>query len=420
MKTRLIISIFLSLAVANSRAQNILKLSIKEAENLFIKNNYQLILSKYDIDLAKADVITARLFENPVLNHDNSLYNHINKKFFEVSGQYGQFTTQLSQLIRLAGKRNKGIKLAELNTKSEEYQYYDLMRTLKFQLYTSFYKVNQLQNSSKLYQIQIDYLTRILKTAEIQLKQGNVAIKDVVNLKSTLYELNHDLVGILNEKEEVINELKLLIGVEAPTIVETLTDTFSSKINIPPYQALIDSAKNNRADLKVLNIGIKLAEQNIKIQKANAIPDINLSLTYDLNGSSPDKYTGIGLSLPLPLFNRNQGEIAKSKISLKTSTIQVQQLEQNINVELIKTWQKASLIQNQFKAIDKDFMADYSKLFDEMSKNLLKHNISMMEFLDFYERYKNNTMLFNQMEFEIENIKAEINYVTGTTIYKYE
>ncbi|WAC40467.1 TolC family protein [Pedobacter sp. SL55] len=103
-------------------AQDTLKLNVAEAEKLFVANNYQLLLAKYEIEQAKADVITAKLFDNPEISHENLFYNHETKRFLETSFATGQFSTQISQLFKLAGKRNKSIKLANTAVKLEEFE----------------------------------------------------------------------------------------------------------------------------------------------------------------------------------------------------------------------------------------------------------------------------------------------------------
>ena len=402
-------------------AQDTLKLSITDAEKRFLANNYQLLLAKYEIEQAKADVITARLFDNPEISHENLFYNRETKRFLETSFATGQFNTQISQLFKLAGKRNKQIKLAQTAVKMEEYAYYDLMRTLRFQLRYNFFKLHGLQQSAKTFSRQIKALEQLLQVSNKQLALGNIAQKDIIRIKSLLYNLQVERQQMLTEIAELGTELKLLTQISPNIIIETVdgdTQQLATHSTLLPYTTLLDSAMNNRVDLKNSQMAISYAQQNLKLQKANAIPDVQLSLAYDLKGNYPEKYTGIGISMPIPLFNRNQGEIKKAKIAIEAQQATHQQLENTLANEVFKAYQNANRIEELYAGMDNHFGADYQKLIDEVTVNFSKRNISLLEFLDFYEAYKDHVLQYNQLLFERKNAKEEINFVTGTSIYK--
>ncbi|WP_113661537.1 TolC family protein [Pedobacter nanyangensis] len=400
-------------------AQDTLKLSISDAEKRFLANNYQLLLAKYEIEQAKADVITARLFDNPEISHENLFYNHETKRFLETSFATGQFNTQISQLFKLAGKRNKQIKLAQTAVKMEEYEYYDLMRTLRYQLRHNFFKLHGLQQSVKTYSLQIKALEQLLQVSNKQLALGNIAQKDIIRIKSLLYNLQVERQQMLAEIADLGTELKLITQISPNMVIETVLETDRPKqTTLLPYATLLDSAMNNRVDLKNSQMAITYAQQNLRLQKANAIPDVQLSLAYDLKGNYPEKYTGIGISMPIPLFNRNQGEIKKAKIAIEAQQATHQQLENALANEVFKAYQNASRVEELYANMDNNFGADYQKLIDEVTINFSKRNISLLEFLDFYEAYKDHVLQYNQLLFERNNAKEEINFVTGTSIYK--
>ncbi|MDQ8006206.1 MAG: TolC family protein [Pedobacter sp.] len=402
-----------------SIAQDTLKLSITEAEKLFVINNYQLLLAKYEIEQAKADVITAKLFDNPEITHENLLYNHETKRFLETSYATGQFNTQVSQLFKLAGKRNKSIQLANTAVKLEEFEYFDLMRTLRYQLRSTFFKLHTAQQSAKIYGSQGKALEQLLKASDKQLSLGNIANKDIIRIKSLLYSLQAEYHQINTEIDELSAELKLLTQVNSNTIIETVViDEQQAKPSPLAYTLLLDSAKTNRIDLKSAQTAITYAQQNLKLQKANAIPDVQLSLVYDLKGSYPEKYTGIGISIPIPLFNRNQGEIKKAKIAIEAQQTVYNQVENTLSNEVFKALQNIQRIESLFAGRDQEFNQDYQKLIDEVTNNFAKRNISLLEFLDFYESYKESVLQFNQLQYERINAKEEINFVTGTSIFK--
>ena len=127
-----------------------LSIKLDSAEKLFLGGNFILLAQKYNIQAQKALEIQAKLYPNPNLSVYYSLYNTQTKKFLPVgtgtSG--GELSGQISQLVYLAGHRNKQVRIAEANTRIAEYQFYDLIRTLKYTLRTDFYNIYFLLHSA--------------------------------------------------------------------------------------------------------------------------------------------------------------------------------------------------------------------------------------------------------------------------------
>ncbi|WP_316795699.1 TolC family protein [Pedobacter agri] len=398
-----------------------LKLDLKQAEILFLKNNFELLASNYQIDQAKAEVITAKLFDNPELEYENLFYNHETKKFLQTSFEYGQYAASISQLVKLAGKRNKNIKLAQTGIKLAELEYFDLLRTLKFELRNTFYKTYFSAQSVKVYEDQIKSTQSLLKAYDIQLKAGNVALKDVIRIKSLIIGLKSEQANLLNDLEDHYKDLRLLCGLEPNSILKLSVSTAAErnlKLDQIPYSTLLDSARTNRADLKLAKTDLEYNELNLKLQKAMAIPDVEISLAYDLKGNYPEKYTGIGLKIPIPLFNRNQGEIKKARVGIDAATSNIKKQELILSNEVFNSYQTALRNEKLLSEIDPSFNGDFNKIVNGLIKNFRERNISLIEFLDLYESYKENILQINNLEFEKMSSREELNYVTGANIFK--
>lgn len=414
--------LFLTLVARGAFAQSdTLSLNLSQAERLFLKNNFDLLAGNYEIDKAKAEIITAKLFENPTLEYENLFYNHETKKILQTSYAHGQYAGSISQLFKLAGKHNKNIKLAQTGVKLAESEYFDLLRTLKFELVNTFYKTYFAAQSVKVYQEQISSTDQLLKAYDLQLKMGNVAAKDMIRIKSLLINLKAEQAGLLNELEDHYKDLKLLCGINSATSIALILDQTDLKfpsLDKIPYKALLDSARANRADLKLAKTNLLYNESNLRLQKAMAIPDIEIGLSYDLKGNYPEKYTGLGIKIPIPLFSRNQGEIKKAQIGITAANMNIKKQEALLENEVFNSYKTALRIEKLFSEIDPTFSADFDTLVSGLIKNFKARNISLIEFLDLYDAYKENTLQLNKLQFERMNTRAELNYVTGANLFK--
>ncbi|PZP44503.1 MAG: TolC family protein, partial [Pseudopedobacter saltans] len=117
-----------------------LSLTLDAVDGKFISNNLSLLAQRYNIDVQKAQVIQAKLYPNPNVSVDQIAYNQHSKSILPFS-QNGEFTAAVSQLIILAGKRNKSVKLAQANVTLSEVQFMDLVRTLKYAVHSDFYNL---------------------------------------------------------------------------------------------------------------------------------------------------------------------------------------------------------------------------------------------------------------------------------------
>ena len=246
-RTGTLIFLLLGIFTTITHAQtDTLKLNLPQAEALFLKQNFDLLAANYQIDQAKAEIITARLFDNPELEYENLLYNHETGKFLQTSYAYGQFAGSVSQLIKLAGKRNKNIKLAQSGVRMAEMEYFDVQRTLKFELQNTFYKAYFTAQSVNVFDEQIKSTQMLIKAYETQLKAGNVALKDVIRIKSLLIGLQAEQTNLLNELEDQYRDLRMLCGL-APNANLSLA-LASAEPDLPlnqiPYLTLLDSARN--------------------------------------------------------------------------------------------------------------------------------------------------------------------------------
>ena len=409
------------LPVSGAFSQHPQALTLPQAEQLFLRNNASLIAQRFQIEQSKADIITARLFENPELSYENLLYNHETRKFLQTSQASGQYTASITQLFKLAGKRNKDIRVAETASKMEAIVYEDLIRTLRFELRSTFYQGYFAVRNLELYEQLISALKQLLAASEQQLKLGNIAGKDVIRIKSRLYSLQLEQVNSQNDLEILEGRLKLLTGFQADDQLRLdgqgiETGRFSiQKVSFP---VLLDSAKHNRKDLYLAKTGLNYAQQLLAVQKAKAVPDVAISLNFDLKGNYPENYTGIGISVPLPLFNRNQGEIKKARISIDAATAEITKKEAEVATELFASYQSALKIEELFRQIDPEFKGNFELLMAGVIKNYKERNISLLEFLDFYDAYKDSTQQLNELSARLMTTIEDLNYQTGTNIFK--
>ncbi|HMI61335.1 MAG TPA: TolC family protein, partial [Puia sp.] len=249
----LIFGSFFSLSVWAQPHQDTLRLSLPEAEKMFLDSNLQLLAQRYNIDANKALVIQARLWPNPNFSVGHTLYSGALNQFFP-TGRNDETTLALSQTILLAGKRNKQVQLALANVKLTEYQFFDLLRTLKYTLRTDFFHIYYLRQSAKVYDEEIKALSHIVAAFSEQQGKGYISEKEVIRIKAQLYTFTSEYSDLINQVNDVESELRLILQVRPTFFIEPVTDSAAIGKLDPsqyPLNALMDSAYHNRTDLQI-------------------------------------------------------------------------------------------------------------------------------------------------------------------------
>jgi len=404
----------LSAAVFAQAPADTLNITIKQAEDQFLKNNLQLIIQKYNIDNASAQVITARLFANPDFSFSNGIYAS------QVPNAYAEQSFSVSQLFTTAGKRNKNIQLAKIGIEQAKYQFFDLLRTLKFTLRSDFYNIYFQEQSAKVYNEEISSLAKTLTVFRDQYAKGNIAQKEVLRIQSQLYSLQTEYNGLLAGIDTVQREFKLLIKAPIASYIKPqLTYDLDGKniIGAVPYQRLLDSAYQNRYDLRLSKANVDYNNLNLKVQQATAVPDISVNVNYDKLGAYGQNFLAAGVGFSLPFFNRNQGAIKQARIAIDQSKVQLQNQRDQVEGDVATSYKGAVRLETLYNSFDPAFKADFNHLIEEVFKNYQKRNISMLEFLDFYDSYKTNTLQMNSLQLERINSLEQLNYVTGTPFF---
>ena len=396
-----------------------LNLSLDSTEALFLRNNFLLLAQKYNIDIARAQTMQARLYPNPNFNFSTTIYNPVTKKLFPLSNQ-GEVISSVSQMIILAGKRNKQVRLAQANEQLTEFQFFDLIRTLKYTLRTDYFNIYYLQQSAKIYDVEIKALNQIVAAFETQKGKGYIAEKEVVRIKALLYSLKSEYNDLNNKIKDVESELRLLVQIKPSGYVVPVADNaVITKLNPFKFQlnTLLDSAYAHRTDLLIAQQNTSINKLNYSYQKALAIPDITANISYDQQGSYVKNLSMAGFAIDLPFFNRNQGNIKAAKISIDAANASQKSVVASVEENVSRALQKAIDQDKLLKDIDPTFSNDLDRLMKEILINYQKRNISILEFLDFYDAYKQNILQINSIQFNRVSAFEDLNFFTANNFF---
>lgn len=412
---RPVLLILLMIRVWTGVAQEgVVRLSLDDALERFAACNLSLIAERYQVDMAEAQVTQAKLFENPVISFEQNVYNRNNGKYFDL-GKEGEAVVEIEQLIYIAGQRNKRVRLEKLNKEMAVYQFEEVIRTLRGELKEKFVDLYYTRKSLSVYDREIGYLSTVLDVYKEQNAKGNVSLLDKSRIQALLLSLKQERNGISNEAVALEGDLRLLLGLKREEVPEPLFDESAlDRIELEKLPlAELSARMAGRPDLKQAEAGIRASEADVRLQRSLAFPEVSLKGAYDRAGNFCNNYFAIGLSVSVPLFNRNQGNIKSARLSVLRNNTLAEQARRQADNELFACYTKLAKALELYRSSDYELERDFDRIIEGVNAGFRKRNISLLEFIDYYEAYKETCLQLYGMKRDVVMAAEGLNTIVG-------
>src|SRR5579862_4622599 len=286
----------------------------------FQLNNPTLLAGKLNIDELKAQEITAHLRPNPDLT--------VSADGTQIAPSHGVWTPfagtfvspGVSYLFERRNKRGLRYEAAKQGTAIGAAQQSDSERTLLFNLRTAFVGVLQAKAVLRLAQDNLDYYDKILKVSRDRFQAGDIARIDLDRLELQRLQYESDLqTALVNLRTTKINLLALLDD-RRPVDSFDVVGPFDFTEDLLSNDDYRKDALDARPDLRAAVLSVQQAQSSYKLAVADGSTDPTIGVWFTHNGSfnNPDALNTIGasVSIPLRIFDRNQGEKLRTKIDI--------------------------------------------------------------------------------------------------------
>jgi outer membrane protein, heavy metal efflux system len=300
------------------------QLSLSEATRTAYERNWDLLAAKSGIDNATAQLIVAHEFPNPTVStttakigtHDSSttLGNGVWSRSYDT-------IAAVSQLIEIAGKRGSRQAAARAGVTGARARFHDARRTLDQGVTKAYVVVLLAEDNVRILNESAGYLLREAEIAEARFKAGDISESDrnQIEINANQFELQAKAAESTAKQARVAVEI--LMGVPQPTGNWKPSDSLDQLAGTPP-PANEPQSGAIRSDVLAAEADLKSSRANLRLQKALRIPDPTFSVQVEHNppGGGPAVDTfGVGVSFPLPIWNRNGGNIKAAQSAVELS-----------------------------------------------------------------------------------------------------
>lgn len=304
------------------------KISLEEALNTAIEKNPQLQSTRDQIDAAIGSLRQSRLYPNPVLE---LLAEEIPSN--EVGLNQSQNLVGITQPIITGGKRGLGIKVSEKSKEKNEFERDVVLLNVMANTKKAFYKSVADQEGLVIAKKVEEIAKGIYESEKARFDAGEVAITNVLRAEVELSKARNLVSHAEGNLQNSLKELQTVMGTP-----EEIIDGVTGKLLSRPVELLLPELElkmnNNQPFLKASKKNIEIAETQLTLEKRQAIPDINISAGYKRLTQENVDTVQLGIGIPAPFFNRNQGNIEKGKALSKKAKSENQSVYNDLLFQL--------------------------------------------------------------------------------------
>jgi cobalt-zinc-cadmium efflux system outer membrane protein len=382
--------------VAAGSGQNPTRITLDQAIELALAHNHSLRATRTQILQNQAQEITANLRPNPTLGMDTQFVPFFSPQDFsgENLNDIQQFDIGISYLFERGHKRQRRLQAARDTTAVTRAQVADAERTLAFNVGQQFVSVLLAESTLQFALEDLKGFQQTVDISEAQLKAGFIGEGDYLKIKLQLLQFQTDVSSARLAKVQALVALRGFLGYNAvPADYDVVGDLeFQSlKGNLEDLQA---RALRERPDFRAADLGITAAQSQILLAKANAKVDVNG--TYDFTHVSGENTASIFANFELPIFNRNQGEIARTGYALTQAQEQQQSASDTVLSDVANAYEAVRSNEEVVQLYTSGYLKQAQDSRDISEYAYKRGAASLLDFLDSERSYRAVQLAYRQ------------------------
>jgi len=392
----------------------------QEIKDEFEQNNTTLLAGKLNVDELKAQEITAFLRPNPQfsLSADGTQIAPHDGEWKPLAGTFE--TPGVNYLHERRHKRELRLESAKQGTAIGSAQQDDLERTLLFSLRNAFVGVLEAKAVLRLAQDNLDYYDKVLKISRDRFDAGDIARIDFDRLELQRVQYESDLQAAQVNLPTTKISLLALLDSRRPVDTFDVDGSYDWREDVLPLDDYRKTALDARPDLRAAMLSVQQAETNYKLAEANGSTDPTLAAWYTHNASTNNPFgtntLGVSVSVPLRIFDRNQGEKLRTKIDIKRN----QKLRQGVETQVFSDVDSAYAVLESNIALLKPYKGKYLdeavRVRDTIFFSYQHGGASLLDFLSAQAEYRTVQLAYVNLVGSYLSAASQLNLAVGREV----
>jgi outer membrane protein, heavy metal efflux system len=393
----MVVPLTLALAAEASAQTSFDRLTLDEAITLATRESPVLRAKQSEYRAVQANEVTAALRPNPTASYAAEQLN-----FGRATDSAQQHTASLSQLIETGGKRRRRIESARAATEVTGYELADVRRQLIYQVRKAFTDILTARANLALADQGLRILDDVERLQRLRAERGDISELELLRIQVQRFAFERDAADARAALQAGRIGLRAILGPErVPENVDVVGDLTYREFtrSRDDLEAL---ALANRPDVRAAEAGRARARADYNLARANASWDFAPQVEYQRIGT--DNTIGFGVSMPLRIFDRNQGEIARTRAEIDRADAVRDATVLDVRRDVASALSTVTIESDKLRLLREVYLPKARQARDTVEFAYRRGGVSLLDFLDAQRTYR---------ETALEQVRALGNYVTA-------
>ena len=392
-------------------------LSMEGAIQEALDHNLDLLAERYNLSVSDARMITARLRPNPVMSL-GAIYLPVPGTNFQptISGVGPtEYNGRVDFLYERGGKRESRIALAKADREYAELGFKNTARGLIFSVQSAFVDVQVAKENVQLASDNLRAFQAIVDINTARVAAGDLAKVELSRIRIAALQFQNAVQQTQLQLRQAKNRLQLLMGRRTPEADFDVTGGLRRE-NLPLDPVQLGSlARERRPDLRGLQAAQARSQADMRLQIAQGKIDYTLGAQYSHQRVTPGTASSVSVfvSAPLPIFNRNQGEIARAERESQQWAARLQALATSVDTEVRNAYEQYRASKDLLENIETNMLNQAGEVRRTTEYSYRRGEASLVEFLDAQRAFNDTMQSYNQARADYARSLYLIDSITG-------
>lgn len=289
-------------------------------------------------------------------------------------------TYSIAQIVELGGKRAARRNLAYAEAQEATWETWIAYRDLRCQLMELFVDVSFHEEKAKIAERKEILAQEVLESISTQVQIGKVSAIQQKQASIALICAQVDLQKVLSELLQAKQKLSMMWGEPCPDF-DAIAFDFYTYTALPEFSQICEHIFQT-TDYQRAQQQICTASQNLKLQEANSIPDVTINVGYRVFENSHEHGWVVGAGMPIPIFNRNQGNIQKASLELSQAHYQLDELVRDLQEKALAFYEATRGAFEQSEMINSKILPEIRETVEMTQKGYETGKFALGDLLD--------------------------------------
>jgi cobalt-zinc-cadmium efflux system outer membrane protein len=381
---------------SSQQAAGVKRITLDDAIRMSLQHNHALQALRSTIQQSMAEEITANLRPNPTLGLDAQFLPIFQPNQFSSNYIYqqAQFDAGVGYLFERGKKRQHRLRAAQDVTTVVRSQVSDSERMLVFNIGQQFVDVLLAASTLEFAQQDLDSFQKTVGISKERYRIGDMSESDFLKIKLQLLQFQTDVSAAKLAKLQSLAALRQLLGFESVPDDYDVEGTLDYQSVHADLSGLKSIAAINRPDLRAAQQAVTAAESQLALQRANGKMDI--TGTFDYTHTAGANTGSFFYNMPLPIFNRNQGEIERARYAITQAEQQASETTQQVSTDVVQAYENLRTNDQIIQLYQSGYLEEAKESRDISEYAYRKGAASLLDYLDAERTYRANQLAYRQ------------------------